>query len=325
MMSDCVYHPDHEKFEIFTGPLRTARDFYSLLGVIEGIAIDGIANETEKAYLKLWMEEHQALCEHDVFGELKDLVTAILDGRVFSNEMKQNIQSLCECLSMAREDGKTKSDMQRLHSIVAGIAVDDVISESELQGLSEWLEEHVHLKDNWPYDDIQVMVESALQEKQVDAGWMEEMKEFFLQFADIEGGRPACGKRVSENASILDVCNSEHEIVFEGSKFCFTGASSLYTREEFMEMVSDRGGEPQKALTQKTQYLVIGGEGNPHWAYSRYGRKVEKAVKMQRAGFHLILIHEDDFLKGTSNNPDFRSVFFSSLRKNDGRVRIAPF
>ncbi|HPS02350.1 MAG TPA: BRCT domain-containing protein [Candidatus Sumerlaeota bacterium] len=302
MMSDCMYHPDHEKYEVLTGSLRTARGFNSLLGVIEGIAIDGIANETEKAYLLLWMEEHQALCEHDAFGELKDLVLAILDGCVFSDEMRQNIQRLCEFMSMTSEDGKTKSDMQRLHSIVAGIAVDDVISERELLGLSVWLEEHAHLKGNWPYDDIRVMVEASLLEKQVDAAWMEEMKEFFLQFADIEGGRPACGKRVSENATILDVCDSEHMIVFTGSKFCFTGASSLYTREQFMEMVSDRGGEPQKALTQKTQYLVIGGEGNPHWAYTRYGRKVEKAVKMQKAGFPLILIHEDDFLKAVENS-----------------------
>ncbi len=300
MMSDCVYHPDHEKYEIFTGPLRTVRDFNSLLGVIEGIAIDGIANETEKAYLLLWMEEHQALCEHDAFAELRDLVLAVLDGCVFSEKMRLNIQSLCEFLNMTSEAGKAKSDMQRLHSIVAGIAVDDVISERELLGLSEWLEEHAHLKDNWPYDDIQVMVEAALQEKRVDEVWMEEMKEFFLQFADIEGGRTTCGKMVSESVTILDVCDSEHEIVFEGAKFCFTGASSLYTRDQFMEMVSDRGGEPQKSLTQKTRYLVIGGEGNPHWAYTRYGRKVEKAVKMQREGLPLILIHEDYFLKAVS-------------------------
>lgn len=47
--------------------------------------------------------------------------------------------------------------------------------------------------------------------------------------------------------------------------------------------------------SKKVNYLVVGGEGNPCWAYACYGRKVEKAVELRRQGHPIVIVHENDF------------------------------
>ncbi|GMA55471.1 hypothetical protein GCM10025857_68280 [Alicyclobacillus contaminans] len=48
-------------------------------------------------------------------------------------------------------------------------------------------------------------------------------------------------------------------------------------------------------MTVDTDYLVVGDQGNPCWAFSCYGRKVEKAVKLRKQGRRILIIHEVDF------------------------------
>jgi hypothetical protein len=48
-------------------------------------------------------------------------------------------------------------------------------------------------------------------------------------------------------------------------------------------------------VVKDTNYLVVGNKGNPCWVYSCYGRKVEKAVELRKAGHKIMIIHEDDF------------------------------
>ena len=54
-------------------------------------------------------------------------------------------------------------------------------------------------------------------------------------------------------------------------------------------------GLVEKNVTDRSDYLVIGSGGNPCWAYSCHGRKVEKAVKMRKQGHPIIIVHESDF------------------------------
>lgn len=85
------------------------------------------------------------------------------------------------------------------------------------------------------------------------------------------------------------------EIRFPGSTFCFTGASSKFKRKEFEDLILNLGGEPHKGVTTKLNYLVIGAEGNPCWAFACYGRKVEKAVELRKKGVRVVIVHENDF------------------------------
>ena len=50
-----------------------------------------------------------------------------------------------------------------------------------------------------------------------------------------------------------------------------------------------------KTVTKSLNYLVIGAEGNPCYAYACYGRKVEKEVELRRGGARIQLVHENDY------------------------------
>ena len=59
--------------------------------------------------------------------------------------------------------------------------------------------------------------------------------------------------------------------------------------------IFDLGGIPTKRITKKTDYLIVGDNGNSAWAFACYGRKVEKALDMRKNGHTIVLIHEFDF------------------------------
>lgn len=42
-------------------------------------------------------------------------------------------------------------------------------------------------------------------------------------------------------------------------------------------------------------FLVVGADGNPCWAFACYGRKVEMAIDYRKQGCKLLIVHENDF------------------------------
>ncbi|WP_026974233.1 BRCT domain-containing protein, partial [Alicyclobacillus contaminans] len=66
-------------------------------------------------------------------------------------------------------------------------------------------------------------------------------------------------------------------------------------RADIQKVVIEHGGRFSNSVTVDTDYLVVGDQGNPCWAFSCYGRKVEKAVKLRKQGRRILIIHEVDF------------------------------
>lgn len=82
----------------------------------------------------------------------------------------------------------------------------------------------------------------------------------------------------------------------EGKKFCITGILKSGNRALLEKKISDLGGVPTRTLTKKTDYLIVGDNGNQAWAFACYGRKVEKALDLRKNGHKISLIHEFDFI-----------------------------
>jgi len=59
--------------------------------------------------------------------------------------------------------------------------------------------------------------------------------------------------------------------------------------------VEDLGGSAKSSVSTKTDYLVVGNAGNPCWAYSCYGRKIEEAMTLRREGAKVQIVNETDF------------------------------
>lgn len=288
-------HPDHRPYAKFTTRARLEKSVNSLLGIIEGIAIDGAINPSELAFFKLWLGDHQEVQELHPFNELVPVVQAAVADGVLTQDERDDIVWLCERLRSAEYYDKTTADLQRLHAIIGGIVADGKISEDELRGLSTWLQDHEHLKTCWPYDEIDSLITAIMADQRIDEQEHKMLKDFFSEFVAVLDERTIVSPSISEGGTIVGLCAVCPEIEFEGSKFCFTGASSRYTRSQLTDTVSRLGGEVVPSLSAKVKYLIIGAEGNPCWAYACYGRKVEKAVELRKAGIRVLIVHENDF------------------------------
>jgi BRCT domain type II-containing protein len=91
------------------------------------------------------------------------------------------------------------------------------------------------------------------------------------------------------------VCAIDPEITVSGNRFVITGESSQSSRQEFIISVERFGGIVTTAVSGKTNFLIVGDEGNECWTYACYGRKIEKAMQLRKEGKEVIIVHENDF------------------------------
>lgn len=288
-------HPDHREYFKFTGRSRLDKAINSLVGLVEGIAIDGSINSKEIGFLRLWLRENVDLRNRHPLNELMPVVEeAIADG-ILSDDERQDILWLCEKLQSTEYFDATTADIQRLHALMAGITTDGVVTEAELRGLSDWLTEHDQLRTCWPYDEVDSLVTTVLSDGRIDASEHKLLQSFFSEFVAVTDNRTIVGPKIEEGPSLTGLCAVCPEVSFEGTKFCFTGASSKYTRADFSALIKRLGGEVVGSVSSSLNYLIIGADGNPCWAYACYGRKVEKAVELRKQGARILLIHEYDF------------------------------
>ncbi len=288
-------HDDHEGYFKFTGRSRLDKVVNSLIGLVEGISIDGVVGAEEIGFLRLWLEENDDVRKQHPFTELMPVVRQAISDGILSDEERQDILWLCERLRSTEYFDTITADLQRLHAIMAGITADEVITEDELRGLSRWLAEHEDLKCCWPYDEVGSLITSVLADGKIDPDEHKLLAKYFLEFVAICDKSTIVRPKVLEGTSLVGLCAVCPEISFDGTKFCFTGASAKYSRDAFGDLVRSLGGNVVNSVSSKTDYLVIGADGNPCWAYACYGRKVEKAVQLRKQGARLLLIHEFDF------------------------------
>lgn len=288
-------HEDHGGYYGFTGRSRLDKAVNSLLGLVEGVSADSRINDAEIEFLVRWLDAHQPYRNRHPFNEFLPVVSEALADGVLTEDERSDILWLCERLrSMGYYDTAT-ADIQRLHAIMGAIAADGVITEAELRGLSEWLRDHEHLRRCWPYDEVDSVITAVLSDRKIDEQEHEFLKALFTEFVAIDGSLTIAQPLVSSGSSVQGLCASCPEIIFQDSLFCFTGASVKYTRTGFTELVKSLGGRVSTSVTPALDYLIIGADGNPCWAYACYGRKVEKAVELRRQGHRLLLVHENDF------------------------------
>jgi len=288
-------HQDHDKYLKFTGRARMEKSINSLLGLIEGMALDRQINADEVAFLYVWLEDHRALADKHPFNEIVPRLESALADRILTDEEHQDLVWLCRRLVADEFFDKVTTDIQRLHAVVGGVIADTMITAEELRGLSDWIDEHDHLRGCWPYDEIGSLVTTVLADKVVDSHEHEMLFKYFSEFIALLDDRSIKSPPVAADGSVTGLCAVCPEVQFEGSVFCFTGASSRYPRVKLKETVELLGGHVASTPSSKVNYLVVGADGNPCWAYACYGRKVEKAIQLRRSGVKLVFIHENDF------------------------------
>lgn len=292
---DVRMNPDVAKVIKFHGRAILEKSVNTLIGLLEGISIDQKISASESEFLMRWLSDHQEFSTRHPYNELVPLLEYTVNQGVLTGEVSQDILWLCGQISSDDFFDRTTRDLQRLHAVVGGIAADGIITDDELNGLSEWLSEHSHLASCWPYDEIYSLVLAVKADGKIDDSEQKLLVSFFTEFLAVCDDNTLTSAPIFEGGNIIGLCAVCPEIEFEDSVFCFTGASARFERKELSGMVTSRGGVFSENLTKKVNYLIVGSDGNPCWSYACYGRKVEKAVEYRKSGIKMMIIHENDF------------------------------
>ena len=287
-------HPDQMEYYKFHSRSSLDKAINSLIGIVEGITADAIINDSEIQFLAKWIDDHKPYKDRHPFNEFIPVVSEAISDGVLTDDERLDIIWLCEKMRSTEYFNNVTADIQRLHSIIGAIASDGIVTEDELIGLSEWLESHEHLRRCWPYDEVEAAVTGVMADGEIDKEEQKFLIEFFGEFIPLEKST-IIHPPITKGSTIQGLCAVCPDITFQDTMFCFTGASNKYKRKELEKIIIDLGGKFTNSINKALDYLIIGAAGNPCWAYTCYGRKVEKAVTLRKKGHNLLLIHENDF------------------------------
>jgi hypothetical protein len=297
-----IHHPDHSNYRHFTSRQRVDRAVHTFEGLVRGITIDGELNAEEVAELLNWTREYADIIGRAPFYELKARLDEMMSDGQIDPEEQEDLLWVCRNLAPESEyyDSVTH-DIQKLHGIMHGIMADGKVTLEEAMGLQVWLDEHGDLKGNYPYDELDSLLTAILKDQQIDEDEQMMLKAFFEDFIEYsfakkirtEGQRVQAG--LPKSLTLPGICAMCPEIEFDGRVFSFTGTSTKATRKQIIDEITGLGANFSPNVSSQTQYLVVGAGGNPCWAFSCYGRKVEKAVDLRKLGVSIQIIHESDF------------------------------
>ena len=244
-----------------------------------------------------WCENHEFLANRNPFNDLITNIQVIISDNIVAEEEIKGMKWLCAKFKDEFEYyDEFTSDLQVLQGICHGILADGIVKDEEITELNKWLGENRHLASYFPYDEITSLITEVLSDGKIDEDERKLLKKYFNEFVNLSDAElQEQIKEEVKDIKIGGVCSKISDIRFLDSQFCFTGTSSRGSRSKIASLIEEYGGKYVNSVSTKTNYLIVGDNGNPCWAFACYGRKVENAINLRKEGAQLIIVHENDF------------------------------
>ncbi len=288
---------DNLDFRKFTSRSEADKAIHSLKGILLGINFDEIINDKEILELNNWCSKHQDLINRNPFREFMTLIKQSIQDSSLRKDTLEDLYWLCQKYeSDSYYYQVTTNDIQTLQGICHGIIADGVIKDIEIYRLNKWLEDNQHMTSYYPYDEIRCLVMSVLSDGKIDDEERTRLLAYFNEYSNIatETILHEIEEKIA-STNIAGICTVDPQVEFCNKTFCFTGVAKSGTRDDLIKIVTNYGGIYNDNVIKSTDYLIVGDNGNPCWAFACYGRKVEKAISMRKKGSRISIIHEFDF------------------------------
>lgn len=288
-----------DEYRKFTGPAELHKAINTLKGIVAGITTDHQISSDEVNELSYWCVQHANLINRHPFNELIPLIQSAYQDGILEKSEADDIVWLCNnFVSDADYYDLITTGLQFLGGLIHGILSDGIITDSEIHTLQSWIDSNDYLIGCYPFDEINSILTSILQDGKVTDDERNMLTAFLSNFIDLKHSYNLSSIEMDDLKNkycINGICSVCPEIVFDNNLFCFTGQSTKATRKEIASIVVYHGGVFKNNITNNTSYLIVGNDGNPCWAYSCYGRKVEDAIERRKKGQHLTIVNEVDF------------------------------
>lgn len=299
MREEQIQAYDSKDFFKYNGRRIRQKSLRSLSGLLRGVCVDGVVNESEQSEIRAWIEENRDCARYHPWDlVIEHLESYLSDGKIDLDEIEDMIWLADKLSEWTDLDDLIKDRIQELHGIFHGILADQTLSDDELKSLRDWVFDHEYLSGSYPYDEIASLLVNAFKDGEISSDEREQIMFFLGEFVDVNNSTSLSKEKLLElksKYSINGICAVDPEIEFEGKTFCVTGEFKHGSRAEICDLITNAGGSVKSSVSKKTDYLVVGGAGNPCWAYACYGRKVEHAVELRKQGAKIVIVSERDF------------------------------
>lgn len=283
----------------FTKPAELHKAINTLKGIVTGITTDSKVSRDEINELAHWCTCHSHLADRHPFNELIPLIeSAYSDGVISSSESNDIIWVCNHFVSDSNYYDFITSSLQYLNGLIYGILADGEITDKEIYSLKSWIASNDYLTGSYPFDEIESLLLSILADGVITDDERNILKAFLSNFIDMTTSYNLSQKDfdlLKSKYSVSGVCAVCQDIDFSGNVFCFTGQSTRAARNEISSLIESVGGIFKNSITKQTRYLIVGNAGNPCWAFSCYGRKIEDAENRRKNGQNLTIVNEIDF------------------------------
>src|ERR1044072_1925767 len=148
----------------YTSKARHDQAISTLLHILDGIAADQTVTSKEWELLANWVSENKSLASRHPYNELIPPVLTAMEDRFLSDEEREDMTWLCAQLRSNEYYSLVTQDVQRLQQILNAIASDGTVAEAEIEQLSIWLGEREHLRKCWPYEEMDSLLATTMQD-----------------------------------------------------------------------------------------------------------------------------------------------------------------
>lgn len=259
---------------------NTAKNQCFFVGFLDGVAANGRLDGTE---LEPLLAECEAICRlvrdedateileeaaaghHDTPKELLDLLLQIAEVR------NQYIDPSCR-----------RSSANRLLGFCAGVNCDSIITTREAQVLFKRLSSKHELDDDPRVVSLKHALIDALEDGTVDPAESEEVSHLITRL--VGDSYADTGIPSSETIPVIQDLDAVHENSLVGTNAVLTGSFSYGTRRDVERRLKELGALVHKNPSGKTDVVIIGSEGSPHWTYKHHGGKLAKALELRANG-----------------------------------------
>ena len=271
---------------------------YGLKGLLIGLVADQKLDEQELLFLDLWLKSHWTLRHDGDVIDLLDLVGDILeDGKITNDELEELNELINDIINYRdSEESGEEAQINELLGLLSGIAADNIITDSEIAVLVNWLSEHKDITCSWPADAIIDRLNSIFEDEIITDQERDELLEFVQQITgtNFEEDGVTSGLATEFFEDPVDSLECENKC------FCFTGAFVSGNRKVIEESVIKKGAKTKSNVTKEVDYLVIGTIASRDWRFSSHGRKIEQAAKLKKKGHNITIITERTLIRLTN-------------------------
>lgn len=253
--------------------MRLARKYHCY----QALSLNSLCNDFQITF----RDHHNALADAlacaDLFQKLSSTYDIVLDEEiqpyVYIPKERNN--------TVGKAFSSITTSMQEFKGIAKGIILDDIVTDKEIIGFNDWIEENPQLAGHYPFDKLKQACNDILEDGIITKDEQDTMFRLLADFVD-----PSAVTK-----------NTDAEIIFTDHIFCLTGDFLSGTKEDIAAEIEKRGGICKQSVVKKTDYLIVGALGNENWAYGNYGHKYNKAKELQDKGLGIQIINEDEFIK----------------------------